>query len=106
MPLTPIGRCPKPHGRRRPSWGNGDLQTPDPLLRPNFQVFVASGQKNMLRERMRILQMLWDSGINAEMVYKNNPKLLSQFQHAETEGTVNMKQQMRIFKFKTGKLSF
>jgi len=51
-----------------------------------IQVFVASGQKNMLRERMKILQMLWDSGINAEMVYKNNPKLLSQFQHAETEG--------------------
>lgn len=50
------------------------------------QVLVASGQKGLLRERMKLLNMLWESDINAELLYKANPKLLTQFQHAETQG--------------------
>ena len=51
----------------------------------NVQVLVASGQKNMMRERMKLLNMLWENDVNAEMLYKANPKLLTQFQYAETE---------------------
>ncbi|KAL5254385.1 hypothetical protein ACHWQZ_G013985 [Mnemiopsis leidyi] len=51
----------------------------------SIQVLVASGQKGLLKERMKLLNMLWDNDINAEMLYKANPKLLTQFQHAETE---------------------
>ena len=38
---------------------------------------------------MKLLNMLWESDINAEMLYKANPKLLTQFQHAETESRCN-----------------
>jgi histidyl-tRNA synthetase len=46
---------------------------------------VASGQKGLLKERMKLLNMLWENDVNAEMLYKANPKLLTQFQYAETE---------------------
>jgi len=52
----------------------------------SVQVLVASGQKGMLRERMKLLNLLWENDINAEMLYKANPKLLTQFQHAENQG--------------------
>ena len=55
------------------------------LILNNFQVLVASGQKGLLKERMKLLNMLWDNDVNAEMLYKANPKLLTQFQYAETE---------------------
>lgn len=51
----------------------------------SIEVLVASGQKNMMRERMKLLNMLWENDVNAEMLYKANPKLLTQFQYAETE---------------------
>ena len=51
----------------------------------NFQVLVASGQKGLMKERMKLLNMLWENDVNAEMLYKANPKLLTQFQYAETE---------------------
>ena len=50
------------------------------------QVLVVSGQKGLMKERMKLLNMLWKADISAEMLYKANPKLLSQFQHAENEG--------------------
>uniref|UniRef100_A0AAQ4PBF4 histidine--tRNA ligase n=1 Tax=Gasterosteus aculeatus aculeatus TaxID=481459 RepID=A0AAQ4PBF4_GASAC len=50
------------------------------------QVMVASAQKNLLEERLRLLTELWNAGIKAEVMYKKNPKLLSQLQHCEESG--------------------
>ena len=50
------------------------------------EVMVASAQKNLLSERMRLCSMLWDADIKAEMAYKRNPHLLNQFQYCEKEG--------------------
>ncbi|XP_040851784.1 histidine--tRNA ligase, mitochondrial isoform X4 [Ochotona curzoniae] len=50
------------------------------------QVFVATPQKNFLRERLKLIAELWDAGIKAEMQYKNNPKLLSQLHYCEHTG--------------------
>jgi len=46
-------------------------------------VYVASPQKKMLMERLKLAQRLWDAGIKAEIPYKNNPKALDQFQYCE-----------------------
>lgn len=46
-------------------------------------VFVASAQKNLIEERMRLIVELWNAGIKAEQSYKKNPKLLQQLQHCE-----------------------
>ncbi|KAJ8337531.1 hypothetical protein SKAU_G00364970 [Synaphobranchus kaupii] len=50
------------------------------------QVMVASAQKDLLEERLKLAAELWDSGIKAEVMYKKNPKLLSQLQHCEDSG--------------------
>ncbi|XP_037316801.2 histidine--tRNA ligase isoform X1 [Pungitius pungitius] len=50
------------------------------------QVMVASAQKNLLEDRLRLLTELWNAGIKAEVMYKKNPKLLSQLQHCEESG--------------------
>ncbi|XP_069052220.1 histidine--tRNA ligase isoform X1 [Lepisosteus oculatus] len=50
------------------------------------QVLVASAQKNLLEERLKLTAELWDAGIKAEVMYKKNPKLLSQLQHCEEAG--------------------
>uniref|UniRef100_A0A8C8FMB4 histidine--tRNA ligase n=1 Tax=Oncorhynchus tshawytscha TaxID=74940 RepID=A0A8C8FMB4_ONCTS len=50
------------------------------------QVMVASAQKNLLEERLRLTAELWNAGIKAEVMYKKNPKLLSQLQHCEDSG--------------------
>ncbi|XP_051019066.1 histidine--tRNA ligase, mitochondrial isoform X2 [Acomys russatus] len=47
------------------------------------QVFVATPQKNFLGERLKLIAELWDAGIKAEMLYKNNPKLLTQLHYCE-----------------------
>lgn len=49
------------------------------------QVMVASGQKNLLEDRMKICAKLWEAGIKTELLYKKNPKLLNQFQYCEKE---------------------
>ena len=46
-------------------------------------VLVASIGKGLTEERMKILTRLWDSNINAEHLYKNNAKLLNQYQYCE-----------------------
>lgn len=46
-------------------------------------VLVASIGKGLTEERMKILTKLWDARINAEHLYKNNAKLLTQFQYCE-----------------------
>ncbi|XP_029986543.1 histidine--tRNA ligase isoform X2 [Sphaeramia orbicularis] len=50
------------------------------------QVMVASAQKNLLEERLKLTAELWNAGIKAEVMYKKNPKLLSQLQHCEESG--------------------
>ncbi|XP_077518207.1 histidine--tRNA ligase isoform X1 [Amblyomma americanum] len=53
-------------------------------LRTNeTEVFVASAQKQLVRERMKICADLWDHGLKVEHSYKLNPKLLAQLQYCE-----------------------
>jgi len=49
------------------------------------EVFVASAQKNLMEERMKLCTDLWDGGIKAEQSYKKNPKMLNQLQYCEAE---------------------
>ncbi|XP_071951017.1 histidine--tRNA ligase, cytoplasmic-like isoform X2 [Antedon mediterranea] len=51
-----------------------------------IDILVASAQKNLLEERMKLCSELWDGNIKAEMSYKKNPKMLNQLQHAEDSG--------------------
>jgi len=51
-----------------------------------IEVFVASAQKNLHEERMKILVDLWEAGVKAEQSYKKNAKLLAQLQHCEENG--------------------
>ncbi|KAK0151135.1 Histidine--tRNA ligase, cytoplasmic [Merluccius polli] len=51
-----------------------------------IQVMVVSAQKNLLEERLKLVTELWNAGIKAEVMYKKNPKLLSQLQHCEESG--------------------
>ncbi|KAF7702360.1 hypothetical protein HF521_001643 [Silurus meridionalis] len=50
------------------------------------QVLVASAQKNLLDQRYQLTTELWTAGIKAEMLFKKNPKLLTQLQHCEEMG--------------------
>jgi len=47
------------------------------------KVLVASGQKNMLDERLKLVNELWEKNIEAEVIFKANSKLLNQFQYCE-----------------------
>mmetsp|Transcript_24335 Transcript_24335/g.72781 ORF Transcript_24335/g.72781 Transcript_24335/m.72781 type:complete len:183 (-) Transcript_24335:706-1254(-) len=47
------------------------------------EVLVASGQKGLLLERMKLIAELWAAGIKAEQVEKANPNLMKQFEFAE-----------------------
>ncbi|XP_045346882.1 histidine--tRNA ligase, cytoplasmic isoform X3 [Leopardus geoffroyi] len=50
------------------------------------QVLVASAQKRLLEERLKLVSELWDAGVKAELLYKKNPKLLNQLQYCEEAG--------------------
>ncbi|XP_020860839.1 histidine--tRNA ligase, cytoplasmic isoform X2 [Phascolarctos cinereus] len=50
------------------------------------QVLVAAAQKKLLEERLKLVAELWDRGIKAELLYKKNPKLLTQLQYCEETG--------------------
>ncbi|XP_064481389.1 histidine--tRNA ligase-like isoform X2 [Ornithodoros turicata] len=50
------------------------------------EVYVASAQKNLATERMKICADLWDKGFKVEQPYKLNPKLLVQLQYCEEKG--------------------
>ena len=50
------------------------------------EVMVASAGQNLLSERMKLCSMLWDANIKAEMAYKENPRLLNQFEYCEKAG--------------------
>ncbi|XP_023237018.1 histidine--tRNA ligase, cytoplasmic-like [Centruroides sculpturatus] len=47
------------------------------------EVYVASAQKKMIQERMKLCRELWDANIKTEHSYKLNPKLLDQLQYCE-----------------------
>uniref|UniRef100_A0A914EP07 histidine--tRNA ligase n=1 Tax=Acrobeloides nanus TaxID=290746 RepID=A0A914EP07_9BILA len=47
------------------------------------EVYVASAQKGLLKERMKLCRILWDAGIKSEFAYKANPKMLNQLQYCE-----------------------
>ncbi|CAH1777494.1 unnamed protein product [Owenia fusiformis] len=47
------------------------------------EVYVATAQKGLSDERMKICAELWDNDIKSEQPYKLNPKLLQQLQHCE-----------------------
>ncbi|CAG5081285.1 Similar to HARS1: Histidine--tRNA ligase [Cotesia congregata] len=51
-----------------------------------IEVFVATAQKNLHEERMRVLADLWAAGIKSVHSYKKSPKLLDQLQHCEEKG--------------------
>ncbi|XP_043285982.1 histidine--tRNA ligase isoform X2 [Venturia canescens] len=50
------------------------------------EVYVATAQKNLHEERMKLLTDLWEAGIKAEQSYKKSPKLLAQLQFCEDSG--------------------
>jgi histidyl-tRNA synthetase len=45
------------------------------IKQPNVKVLVASAGDDMLKEKMRVTRMLWDSNISAEFSQQENPKL-------------------------------
>lgn len=47
------------------------------------QVYVATPQKGLVEERLKLCQILWDANIKTEHSYKNNPKILHQLQYCE-----------------------
>jgi len=47
------------------------------------EVYVASAQKNLIEERMKLCTYLWANGFKAEMALKRNPKMLDQLQYCE-----------------------
>lgn len=49
------------------------------------KVFVASVGDGLLMERMKVVSMLWDNGIAAELAYKLKPKLQNQFSTCEKD---------------------
>ncbi|CAF3677480.1 unnamed protein product [Rotaria sordida] len=47
------------------------------------EVYVASAQKNLIEERMKLCSYLWANDFKAEMALKRNPRLLDQLQYCE-----------------------
>lgn len=47
------------------------------------EVYVATAQKGLCEERIKLVSLLWENGIKAEHSYKQNPKLLQQLQYCE-----------------------
>jgi histidyl-tRNA synthetase len=47
------------------------------------QVYIATPQKGLVEERLKLCKDLWASGIKTEHSYKPNPKLLNQLQYCE-----------------------
>lgn len=50
------------------------------------QVYVATPQKGLSEERLKLTQLLWEAGIKTEYSYKANPKILHQLQYCEENG--------------------
>ncbi|KAM6123070.1 histidine--tRNA ligase, cytoplasmic isoform 1-T1 [Phoenicopterus ruber ruber] len=63
-----------------------DQASEEKIRTTETQVLVASAQKKLLEERLKLISELWDAGIKAEVLYKKNPKLLNQLQYCEDTG--------------------
>ncbi|ELT88203.1 hypothetical protein CAPTEDRAFT_183902 [Capitella teleta] len=50
------------------------------------QVYVASAQKNLVEERLKLCNELWNADLKTEQSYKEKPKLLVQLQYCEEHG--------------------
>ena len=46
------------------------------------EVFVAAIGKNLTKERFKVLNELWENGINAEILYNENPRMDKQMDYA------------------------
>ena len=54
----------------------------DDTLRSTFtDVLVCAAGKNLTKERFKIVNELWDSGINAEILYNENPRMDKQLDY-------------------------
>ncbi|KAF1642474.1 Histidine--tRNA ligase, cytoplasmic, partial [Eudyptes chrysocome] len=71
---------------RIPAAQEGDYASEEKIRTTETQVLVASAQKKLLEERLKLISELWDAGIKAEVLYKKNPKLLNQLQYCEDTG--------------------
>nr|CAH7738757.1 unnamed protein product [Callosobruchus chinensis] len=61
-------------------------QASEKIRTTETEVYVATAQKNLHEERMRLCAELWAAGFKVEHSYKKNPKLLQQLQHCEEYG--------------------
>lgn len=62
------------------------LANNDAIRTSETEVFVATAQKNLYRQRMRLCREFWDADVKAEQSGKLNPKLLDQLQYCEGRG--------------------
>ncbi|XP_044520474.1 histidine--tRNA ligase, cytoplasmic [Gracilinanus agilis] len=67
-------------------FGIAEKASEEKLRTTETQVLVAAAQKKLLEERLKLVAELWDRGIKAELLYKKNPKLLTQLQYCEETG--------------------
>ncbi|XP_040200752.1 histidine--tRNA ligase, cytoplasmic-like isoform X2 [Rana temporaria] len=67
-------------------FGVTDKESGEKIRTTETQVLVATAQAMHLEEKMKLLTMLWNFGIKAEMLYKKNPKLLTQLHYCESAG--------------------
>jgi len=56
----------------------------EPQRESETEIFVASIDKGLLKDRMKICAELWKAGIKAEFLHKNNPKIQQQLNYANT----------------------
>lgn len=56
-----------------------------PVRTVETDVYVTAPQKGMLKNKMKVINLLWDAGIKADMVYKDNAKMLNDVQFCEKE---------------------
>jgi len=56
------------------------------LRTTDTDVYVATAQKNLIEDRLKVCRQLWDADIRTEHSYKTNPKLLTQLQYCEETG--------------------
>ncbi|KAH0562542.1 Cytoplasmic and mitochondrial histidine tRNA synthetase [Trichoglossum hirsutum] len=67
------------------------MEAADSAVRSNevdvyVMAFGGKGFTGLLKERMEVARLLWDSGIKAEFAYRVKPKLPAQFKAAEAGG--------------------
>ena len=69
--------------KRKSDEKNGQITSFSSIRENPCDVLVASAGKKLVDARIAICGELWGAAIRCEMICKANPKILSQFQHAE-----------------------